>query len=120
MDDLDGNMATWSIFLNTTLQAAVHLGQDYEANLLFVKSHLWNSVGQLFNETGKLISEQTEITGVSTLNFKELTWMWTSFLCKQHTSHVTFFSFTARTCTDVSHDIGSSVCARHPVHVSCA
>ena len=35
-------------------------------------------------------------------------------------SHVTFFSLTARTFNDVSHDIGSSVCARHPIHVSCA
>ena len=32
MDDLDVNMAIWGIFLNTTLQAAVHLGQDCEAN----------------------------------------------------------------------------------------
>ena len=28
MEDLDVNMAIWRIFLNTTLQAAVHLGQD--------------------------------------------------------------------------------------------
>ena len=56
------NMATWGIFLNTTLQAAVHLGQDHDANLRFVKNHLWNRVGQLFIETGKLISEQKEIT----------------------------------------------------------
>ena len=27
MDNLDENMAIWGIFLNTTLQAAVHLGQ---------------------------------------------------------------------------------------------
>ena len=40
------------IFLNTTLQAAVNLGGDYEVNLRFVKNHLWNSVEQLFNETG--------------------------------------------------------------------
>ena len=33
--------------------------------------------------------------------------------CEQYTSHVTFFSFTTCTCTDVSHDIGSSDCARH-------
>ena len=30
MDDLDVNMAMWCTFLNTTLRAAVHLGQDYE------------------------------------------------------------------------------------------
>ena len=78
MDDLDVNMAVWGIFLKTTLQAAVHLGQDYDANLRFVKNHLWNSVKQLFNETGKLIRGQTKITGISTNDFKDLTWMSTS------------------------------------------
>ena len=56
MDDLDVNMAIWD-----------------EANLRYVENHLWNSVGLLFNETGKLISEQKEITGVSTLGFKDAT-----------------------------------------------
>ena len=46
MNDLDVNMAIWGIFLNTSLQAAVHLGQDHEANLRYVKNHFWNSVGQ--------------------------------------------------------------------------
>ena len=86
MDDLDVNMAIWGIFLNTTLQATVHLGQDYDTYLRFVKNHLWNSVGQLFNENEKLISEQTEITGVSTIDFKELTWMSTSFIVQQSSS----------------------------------
>ena len=40
MDDKDVNMAIWGKILNTTLQAAVHLGQDYEANLRFVKNHI--------------------------------------------------------------------------------
>ena len=69
------------IFLNATLRAAVHVGQDYEANSRYVKHNLWNSVGQLFNETGKLISEQKEITGVSTTKIKDATWMSTSLLC---------------------------------------
>ena len=83
VDDLDVSMAIWSMFLKTTLQATVHLGQNYEANLRFLKNHLWNSVGQLFNENEKLISEQTEIIGVSTINFKERTWMSTSLLCSK-------------------------------------
>ena len=77
------NAAIWGIVLNTTLQAAVHLEQDYEVNLRFVKDHLWNSVEQLFNETGRLIREQTEITGVHKINFNELTWMSTSLLCSR-------------------------------------
>ena len=83
LDDLDVNMAIWGIFLNTSLQAVVHLGQDYEASLRFVKNHLWNSVARLFSETGKLISDQTEITGVNTINLKDLTWMSTSLLCSR-------------------------------------
>ena len=71
------------IFLNATLQAVVHLGQDYEANLRFVKNHLLNSVESLFHETGRLIREQTEITVVNTIHFNELTWMSTSFLCEK-------------------------------------
>ena len=53
MDDLDVNVVFWSIFLNATLRASVHLGQDHEANLRYVKNHLWSSVKQLFSETGK-------------------------------------------------------------------
>ena len=53
---------------------------ETDANLRYVKNHLWNSVGQLFIETGKLIREQKEITGVNTMNFKELTWMSTTSL----------------------------------------
>ena len=79
MDDLDVNVAIWGIFLNATLRAAVHLGQDHEAK----KKNLWNSVGQLFNETGKQISEQKEIIGVSTIKFKDATWMSTSLLCEK-------------------------------------
>ena len=53
IDDLDVNMAIGSIFLNATLRAAVHLGQDYGANLRYVKNNLWNSVRLLFHETGE-------------------------------------------------------------------
>ena len=49
----------------------------------YVKSHFWNRVGQLFKETEKLISEETDITGVNTINFTELTWMSTSLLCSR-------------------------------------
>ena len=45
VDDFDVNVAVWRKFLNATLRAAVHLGQDYEANLRYVKNDLWNSVG---------------------------------------------------------------------------
>ena len=74
MEDLEVNAAIWSMILNTTIQAAVPLGQDYKVNLRLVKNHLWNSVEQLFNEAGRLIRDQTEIIGVTTIHFKEVTW----------------------------------------------
>ena len=83
MDDVDVNMAIWNIFLNNTLRAAVHLGQDHEANVRYVKNHFWNSVGQLFNENERLIGERKVITGVSTIHFKDFTWMSTSLLCSK-------------------------------------
>ena len=81
MDDLDVNIS--GIFLNATLRAAVHLGQDHDANLRHVKNNHWNSVGLLFHEIGKLISEQREVTGVSTIGFKDATWMSTSLICEK-------------------------------------
>ena len=39
MEDLNVNAAIWRMFMNTALQAAVHLGQDYDQNLPFVKNH---------------------------------------------------------------------------------
>ena len=83
MNDLDVNMAIWSLFLNTTLRAAVHLGQDHDANSFYVKNNFWNSVGLFFHETGKLISEQKDITCVSTKDIQDATWMSTSLLCEK-------------------------------------
>ena len=48
-----------------------------------LKTNLWNSVGLLFRETGKRIIDQNEITGVSTVDFKDATWMSTSLLCEK-------------------------------------
>ena len=78
MKDLDVNLAIWGMFINTTLRAAVHLGKDYEANLRCVKNHLWKTAGQLFRETEKLISGQTETTGPSVIDFQDVRWMSTS------------------------------------------
>ena len=73
MDDLDLNMAIGDIFVKTTLRAAVHLGQDHEANLRYVKNHVWKSVGQ---RCSKKRSKRT-------IAFKDATWMSTSPLCKK-------------------------------------
>ena len=40
MEDLNVNAAAiWRMFMNTTLQETVHLGQDYDQNSPSVKNH---------------------------------------------------------------------------------
>ena len=68
MEDLNVNAAVWWRFMNTTLQAAVHLGQDCDQNLRFAKNHFWSSLKMFFKETEKLIKNQTEINGVATID----------------------------------------------------
>ena len=80
MEDLNVNLAIWGMFMNTTLRAAVHLGKVYDMNLRFVKNYLWKTTGQHFRETEKLISGQTETTGISLVNFQEMRWVSTSLL----------------------------------------
>ena len=53
------------MLVNTTLQAAVHLGQDNDQNSRFVKNHL----------------NQTDIIGVSMIDHGDNTWSATSLLC---------------------------------------
>ena len=70
MKDLNVNLAIWGMFVNTTLRAAVHLGQD----------HLWKTAEQLFRETEKLVSGQTETACTSVIDFQDLRWVSTSLL----------------------------------------
>ena len=67
--------------MNTTLQAAVHLGQDFLENLRFTKNQLLKSVKQLFQVTEQLIEDQNEISNLTTIDDKEPTWSATSLLC---------------------------------------
>ena len=50
MEDLNVNAAIWGMFMNTTLQAAVHLAQDNDQNLRFAKNHFWSSLKKLFKK----------------------------------------------------------------------
>ena len=79
LNDLLENNAIWGIFMNVTLQAAVHLGRDYMENLRFTKNQLLKS--RLFQVTEKLIKDQTEISGLTTIDYKEPTWKSTTLQC---------------------------------------
>ena len=80
VEDLGVNVATWGIVMNATVKAAVHLGNDHDVNLRYVKNSLWSSAGQLFGETEKLISGHAETTGFSLINSEDLRWISTSLL----------------------------------------
>ena len=91
MKDLDVNLAIRGMFMNTTLRAAVHLGKDFDTSPRYAKNRLWKSLEQLFNQTKRLISDQSEIlgpktpemVGLKTIEFKETTWRSTSLLCER-------------------------------------
>ena len=51
MNDLNVNLAIWGMIMKTTLQAAVHLGRKD------AKNHIWDSLGQLFEDIERLICE---------------------------------------------------------------
>ena len=61
--------------------SAVHLGRDHVENLRFTKNQVLKSAKQLFQVTEKLIMDQTEIGGMTTIDYKEPTWRWTALLC---------------------------------------
>ena len=59
------------MFMSVTLQAAGHLGKDYSENLRSIKSQPLKSLRQLFQVTGKLIRDQTEIP---LIDWQQLVW----------------------------------------------
>ena len=83
LKDLDVNTAIWDIFLSVTLQAAVHLGQDYTDNLPSTKNQPLKSVTQLFETTVRLIKDQTEITGLTTIDWMQPVRRATTLLCNR-------------------------------------
>ena len=57
--------------MSVTLQAAVHLGQDYKENLRCAKNQPLKSVRLLFQATERLIKDQREIPGLTTIDWKQ-------------------------------------------------
>ena len=81
LKDPDVNTAVWGIFMSVTLQAAVHLGQDYSQNLRSIKSQILKSVEPLFRTPEKLIKDQVEITGLFTVDWNQPVWRESPPLC---------------------------------------
>ena len=72
--NLDVNTAIWGIFMSVTLQAAVHLVNDYTENLRSTTSQPKKSLRQLFHVSERLITDQTEIAGLTTIDWQLLVW----------------------------------------------
>ena len=51
-----------------------------DQNLRFVKNHFWSSLKKLFKGTEKLIKNQTEIIGLSMIDYEEYKWSTTRLL----------------------------------------
>ena len=81
------------ILLCVTLQAAIHLGKDYTEDVRSTKNPSKKSLRLLFQVTRKLITAQTEITGITTIDWQQLRWRETTLL----TDKAVQFE-TAKTC----------------------
>ena len=81
LKDIDVNTTFGSFFMSVTLQAAVHLGQDYTDNPRSTKNQPLKSVRQLFQTTERLIKDQTEIQRLTTIDWKQPVCKETSLLC---------------------------------------
>ena len=80
MENLDVNAASWGIFMSVTLQATVHLGKDYSENLRSIRNQSMRSLKQLFQVTGKLITDQMEITSIPVIDWQQQMWQRTTLL----------------------------------------
>ena len=55
-------------------QAAVHIGHNLSQNLRSIKNQSLKSVKQLFRTAERLIIDQMEITGWSTIDWNHFSW----------------------------------------------
>ena len=74
MKNLDVNTAIWCIFMSVTLQSAVHRGEDYTEYLRSTKNQPKKSLRQLSQVTERLIPDQTEIAGLTTIDWQQPMW----------------------------------------------
>ena len=72
MEHLDVNATIWRMFMSVTLQAAVHLGKGCSENLRATRNQSMRSWKQLFQLTGKLITDQTENTSIPLIVLQQL------------------------------------------------
>ena len=67
--------------MSSTLQASVFMGKNYSDNLHSIKNTEDLTMKQMFENSEKLITEQSdEIYGVSTMNWEDSSWKYPSLV----------------------------------------
>ena len=74
MLDLNVNSLIWGMIMSATMDAAVHLFQNYLENLHSTRNTKENKLKQLFDVSKKLISNPEEISGISTIHWDTQPW----------------------------------------------
>ena len=80
MKNLDVNTVIWGIFMSVTLHAAVHLGENFTENLRSTMNQPKKSLRQLFQVTQRLITDETESSGLTTIDWQQPMWRKTTLL----------------------------------------
>ena len=78
----------YGVYFPYTLPAAVHLGLNFSENLGSTKYQPVKSVSQLFQVTWKMITDQTEITGITTIDRRQRMWRETTLLTDRQSCSV--------------------------------
>ena len=81
LKDLDVNTVTWEYSCLSHFKLQFILDEIFLKNLRSVKNQSSESVKHLFRTTEKLIKDQKEIAGLSTIDWNQLMWRESSPLC---------------------------------------
>ena len=71
-EDSDKHSVIWRMFMSSTLQASVFIFKNYSDNLHSIKNDL--TMKQVFDIPEKLITEQSDIFGISKINWEHSSW----------------------------------------------
>ena len=79
--DSDKHSVIWGMFLSSSLQASVFMGENYSDNWHSIKNTEDLTMKQMFDISEKLITEQSdEICGISTISWEDSSWKYLSLV----------------------------------------
>ena len=61
------NISIWTLFMASSMQAALHMDPSFTENLEVLKNSEFENIASLFNITRKMIGENAEILNVTSL-----------------------------------------------------